>query len=117
MTCSFAEDGTFRLASRIEDGEEQANVGLVVQAESNFYRPLVERFGHRDGIIAVRKRGTGTETRYKFARIAADPVDLSPVNETFDALLEQLADPAEISRILDTLPPYWHFSRRSLWAR
>ena len=59
---SLQEDGSFCLATRIEDGEERPNVGLVVQADTNFYSPLIKCVPGWDGVVAVRKRGTGKET-------------------------------------------------------
>jgi hypothetical protein len=110
-------DGGFRLATRIEDGVERPNIGVVVQAESNFYSRLSRSVSRWEGVVAVRKRGTGKETRYEFARTAGALVEI-PVDYTeFDALLAELADAAEMETVLDSLPPYWHFSRRSLWAR
>ena len=111
------EDGSFRLATRVEDGVERPNVGVVVQSETNFYSPLCKSLARWDGIVAVRKRGTGKETRYEFARIAGGVVEIPVDYSDFDALLAELADAARMETVLELLPPYWHFSRRSLWAR
>jgi hypothetical protein len=96
-------DGGFRLATRIEDGVERPNVGLVVQADANFYSPLIRRFSGWDGLVAVRKRGSGKETRYEFARIVGDPVEVPQADASFDALLEGLADETEMQRIVHAL--------------
>ena len=66
--------------------------------------------------MTVRKRGTGKETWYEF-RIAGNLVALPPLDASFDALLEELADQATMQAALDSLPPDWYFSRRSLWHR
>ena len=111
------EGGSFRLAIRTEDGVERSNVGVVVQSETNFYSLLCKSLASWDGIVAVRKRGSGKETRYTFERIAGAAVDIPADYTDFDALLAELADPVRMQTVLESLPPYWHFSRRSLWAR
>jgi hypothetical protein len=68
----------FALATRADGAEEVLSVGLLVQSEANFYRPLVERGYRRGDVLAVRKRGRGKETRYEFRRIASDGVEVRP---------------------------------------
>ena len=109
------KDG-FKLATRLDAGEELLNIGLIVQAEHNFYRELVKSTYLHDGVIAVRKRGKGKDTKYEFAR-AGDRIDL-PLDEfDFDSFLEHLADPAEMQAVIDSLPEGWYFSRRSTYGR
>jgi DNA-binding PadR family transcriptional regulator len=111
------DDGIgFRLASRLEDGEERPNIGLVVQADQNFYEPLMKNKYLHDRVICVCKRGSGLDTRYDFAR-AGDPILIDVDEFDLDAFLEHLADPAEMQTVIDTLPADWYFSRRSTWAR
>ena len=102
---SLQEDGSFRLATRIEDGEERPNVGLVVQADTNFYSPLIKCLPGWDGVVAVRKRGTGKETWYEPARVAGNLVAVPPLDASFDALLEELADQTTMQAALDSLAP------------
>jgi hypothetical protein len=63
------DDGMgFRLATRLEDGEERPNIGLVVQADKNFYKPLIESKYLHDCVICVCKHGAGRHTTYDFAQ-------------------------------------------------
>ena len=89
-----------------------------MQAERNFYRPLFKSTYLHDGVIAVRKRGKGKDTKYEFAR-AGDRIDLPPDDFDFDSFLEHLADPAEMQAVIDSLTrrlvlqPCQHLGQRS----
>jgi hypothetical protein len=61
LVCSG--DGSFEVADRVEGGVKPPNIGVLVQADANFYRPLVNKLSRWDGIIAVRKRGKGADPK------------------------------------------------------
>jgi DNA-binding MarR family transcriptional regulator len=105
----------FVLATRTVGGEELKNVGLLVQSEQNFYKPLLARRGLQDRVIAVRKRGQGKDTAYGF-RVFGEgievPAGLAP---DLDALLDHLADEGEMRAVLDSLPDGWRLVKRPPW--
>src|SRR5207244_236622 len=97
------------------NGEELPNVGLLVQSDQNFYRPLLARRRLQDRVIAVRKRGQGIETTYDFMVFGGGieiPAGLAP---DLDALLDHLADEAEMRAVLDSLPDGWRLVKRPPW--
>ena len=105
----------FELATRVENGAELPNVGLIVQAHKNFYRPLRAYRRHQDKVIAARKRGTGKNTTYEFAVAGAGieiPAGLAP---DLDAFLHRLTDEAEMRAVLDSLPESWQLVKRPRW--
>jgi hypothetical protein len=61
LVCSG--DGSFEVAHRVEGGVKLPNIGVLVQADANFYRPLVNKLSRWDGIIAVRERGKAADPR------------------------------------------------------
>jgi DNA-binding MarR family transcriptional regulator len=109
-------DGGFKAATRIEGGKQRPIIGLIVQAERNFYRPLIKSTYLHGGVIAVRKLGQKKDTRYEFAR-AGTAIEIPPDEFDFGSFLQHLADPTEMQAVVDSLPDGWYFSRRSTWAR
>ena len=105
----------FELATRTENGEAIPNVGLIVQAHKNFYRPLRAYRRHQDKVVAARKRGQGKDTKYEFM-IAGEgievPAGLAP---DLDAILHRLADEDEARAVLASLPDGWRLVKRVPW--
>jgi len=105
----------FEVATRTENGEELPTVGLIVQADKNFYTPLRVYRSHQDRVIAARKRGKGKETTYEFA-LAGDAIEIPtwPALD-LDALLHDLADEDEMNAVLESLPDGWLLVQRIRW--
>jgi DNA-binding MarR family transcriptional regulator len=105
----------FVLATRTENGEELPNVGLLVQSDPNFFRPLAKRRRLQDRVIATRKRGQGKQTRYEFMVLGKGieiPAGLAP---DLDVLLHDLADEAEMRAVLESLDDGWQLVWRPRW--
>lgn len=105
----------FELATRLENGVELPNVGLIVQARTNFYRPLRAYRSREDKVIGARKRGTGKDTAYEFA-VACEAIEIpAGLAPDLDAFLHSLADEGEMRAVLDSLPDGWQLVRRPRW--
>lgn len=116
VAAELAETRTgFEVATRVEGGKTLPNVGLVVQADANFYKPLLARRRLQDRVIAARKRGQRRDTTYEFMVLGEGieiPAGLAP---DLDALLDNLADEAEMRAVLDSLPDGWRLVKRPPW--
>jgi DNA-binding MarR family transcriptional regulator len=102
----------FVLATRTVNGEELPNVGLLVQSDKNFYKPLLARRRLQDRVIAVRKRGQRRDTTYEVMVLGEGieiPAGLAP---DLGALLDNLAAEAEMRAVLDSLPDGWRLVKR-----
>ena len=105
----------FELATRVENGAELPNVGLIVQAHKNFYRPLRTYRRHQDKVIAARKRGEKLDTTYELM-IAGAGIEIRPAPEIhLDVFLHRLADESEMRAVLDSLPDGWLLVKRVPW--
>jgi hypothetical protein len=105
----------FVLATRTENGEELPNVGLLVQSDPNFFRPLARRRRLQDRVIAARKRGQGKQTRYEFKVLGERieiPAGLAP---GLDAVLHDLADEAAMRAVVESLDDGWLLVKRPRW--
>jgi len=91
------------------------NVGLVVQADKNFYRPLRAYRDHQDKVVAARKHGKGLDMTYEFM-IAGDGIEI-PTEPALDldAFLHGLADESEMAAVLASLPGGWRLVKRLPW--
>jgi DNA-binding MarR family transcriptional regulator len=116
VAAELISSGTgFELATRVERRQTLPNVGLLVQSDKNFYRPLRAYRQHQDKVIAARKRGKGLETTYEFM-IAGDAIEIpAGLAPDLGALLDHLADEAEMRAVLDSLPDGWRLVKRPPW--
>jgi DNA-binding MarR family transcriptional regulator len=116
VAAELADTGKgFELATRVEGDKTLPNVGLIVQADKIFYRPLRAYRNHQDKVIAARKRGKGIDTTFEFM-IAGDGIEI-PTEPVFDldAFLHRLADESEMAAVLESLPDGWRLVKRPPW--
>ena len=105
----------YELATRADDGGSTPNVGLLVQAHSNFFRPLLALEPTGGSAFAARKRGKGKETAYEL-RAAGDGIEIPAAHGIdLDALLHELADEDVARAVLDSLPDGWRLVKRVPW--
>ncbi len=114
--------GGFEVATRIEDGEEIQNVGLIAQAWSNFYSPLMGVPDLMSHVIKVFRKASETQrdgrkdtsVRY-WSRVAGDALALNYKLPSLDTFLTEMADPRHAEVTLASIDDDWLLVKKVPW--